>query len=444
MLKSFSLTSKQSAAQAVLGGSAKHVMLFGGSRSGKTFLIVRAIVLRALAAKKSRHAILRFRFNHVKSAVIHDTFPKVMELCFPDIEYKLDKTDWYAELPNGSQIWFGGLDDKERTEKILGQEYATIFLNECSQIPWSSRNLAVTRLAQKVTYDAGGELIELRQKMFYDCNPPSKAHWSYRVFVEKKDPDNKAALGKPENFACFKINPADNLINLAEGYLETLGDLSSRLRRRFEHGDFADAVENALWTLEVIDRSRYGSDELPALQRIVVAVDPSGAGDEENTTNDAIGIVVAALGTDGKGYLLEDLTIKAAPATWGVIATAAYERHRADLIVAEKNFGGAMVEHVIKTANSRAAFKAVTASRGKVVRAEPISSLTDTGKIRFVGNFPELEDELCSFTTTGYRGDGSPNRADAFVWAFSELFPGMVRELKDFQKPIEIDTRYIV
>jgi predicted phage terminase large subunit-like protein len=444
MLKSFSLTPRQSAAQAVLGGSAKHVMLFGGSRSGKTFLIVRAIVLRALAAKKSRHAILRFRFNHVKSAVIHDTFPKVMELCFPDIEYKLDKTDWFAELPNGSQIWFGGLDDKERTEKILGQEYATIFLNECSQIPWSSRNLAVTRLAQKVTYEANGEITELRQKLFYDCNPPSKAHWSYRVFVEKKDPENKGALSKPENFACFKINPADNLINLAEGYLETLGDLSSRLRKRFEHGDFADAVENALWTLEVIDRSRYGSDELPALQRIVVAVDPSGADDEDNTANDAIGIVVAALGSDGKGYLLEDLTIKAAPATWGKVATSAYERHRADLIVAEKNFGGAMVEHVVKTSNSRAAFKAVTASRGKVVRAEPISSLTETGKIRFVGNFPELEDELCSFTTTGYRGDGSPNRADAFVWAFSELFPGMVRELKDFHKPLEIDTSYIV
>lgn len=444
MPKSFSLTEKQAEAQSVLGSNAKHIMLFGGSRSGKTFLIVRAIVLRALAAKKSRHAILRFRFNHVKSAVVHDTFPKVMELCFPDVDYKLDKTDWFAEFPNGSQIWFGGLDDKERTEKILGQEYATIFLNECSQIPWSSRNLAVTRLAQSVTYEVNGELVPLRLKMFYDCNPPSKAHWSYKIFVEKKDPENKGALGKPENFACFKINPADNLANLAEGYLDTLRDLSGRLRRRFEHGDFADAVENALWSPEIIDRRRYGSDELPQLQRIVVAVDPSGADDEDNTSNDAIGIVVAALGVDGFGYLLEDITLKAGPATWGKVATSAYERHKADLVVAEKNFGGAMVEHVIKTANPRAAYKSVQASRGKVVRAEPISSLTETGKIRFVGNFPELEDELCSFTTTGYQGQGSPNRADAFVWAFSELFPGMVRDKKPFEKPLEIDTRYIV
>lgn len=95
-------------------------MLFGGSRSGKTFLLVRNVVMRALKAPKSRHAILRFRFNHVKASIIMDTFPKVMELCFPGVKYTINKTDWFAEMPNESQVWFGGLDDKERTEKILG------------------------------------------------------------------------------------------------------------------------------------------------------------------------------------------------------------------------------------------------------------------------------------------------------------------------------------
>ena len=117
-------------------------MSFGGSRSAKTFGIVRTMIIRALAAENSRHAILRFRFNHVKASVVLDTFPKVMSLCFKDITYELNKTDWYAEFPNKSQIWFGGLDDKERTEKVLGQEYATIFLNECSQITWEPRNMA--------------------------------------------------------------------------------------------------------------------------------------------------------------------------------------------------------------------------------------------------------------------------------------------------------------
>lgn len=144
----FKLTDKQEAAQKVLSGPATHGMLFGGSRSGKTFLHVRNVALRALKAKSSRHAILRFRFNHIKTSIILDTFPKVMKLCFSGVEYQLNKTDWFATLPNGSEIWFGGLDDKERTEKILGQEYATLYLNECSQIPWGSVGIAITRLAQ--------------------------------------------------------------------------------------------------------------------------------------------------------------------------------------------------------------------------------------------------------------------------------------------------------
>jgi phage terminase large subunit len=154
-------------------GDAKHVMLVGGSRSGKTFVALRALIIRATLAPKSRHVVLRFRFNHVKSSVILDTFPKVMALCFPQLTYTLDKTDWYATLPNGSQIWFGGLDDKDRTEKILGQEYATIFFNECSQIPLSARNMAVTRLAQNCMAVVGGQQRQMRLKAFYDCNPPS-------------------------------------------------------------------------------------------------------------------------------------------------------------------------------------------------------------------------------------------------------------------------------
>lgn len=145
----FSLTKRQQEQVQLAGSEATHIMAYGGSRSGKTFGFVRAMILRALA-HKSRHAILRYRFNHLKGSIIADTLPKVMELCFPGVADKchMDKTDWFYRLPNGSEIWFGGLDDKERTEKILGQEFATIYLNECSQIPYASRNMAMTRLAQ--------------------------------------------------------------------------------------------------------------------------------------------------------------------------------------------------------------------------------------------------------------------------------------------------------
>lgn len=438
---SFSPTPKQSEALRVIGSTATHIMLFGGSRSGKTFIALRAIVVRAMAAPRSRHAVLRFRFNHVKASVIHDTFPKMMRVCFPDVNYRLDKTDWFAEFPNGSQIWFGGLDDKERTEKILGQEHATIYLNESSQIPLASRNLAVTRLAQKCVYEVDGDKGDLRLKMLYDCNPPSQAHWSYKLFIQKRDPDNNKPLPDPDNYASVQMNPRDNMQNLPAEYLRSLENLPLRMRQRFLDGRFADVTENALWNGETIDKWRT-LNELPDMQRIVVAVDPSGSGDEDNADNDAIGIIVAGLGTDGNGYVLEDLTVKAGPKVWGTIVATAFDRHDADLIVGESNFGGEMVKFVIQTAKPRAPYKKITASRGKVVRAEPIASLTELGKVRFAGSFTDLEDELCAFTTAGYIGQNSPNRADAFVWAMSELFPGMVRETKQETRREPIRNHY--
>jgi len=424
-------------AQQILAGAATHIMLFGGSRSGKTFLLVRNIVMRALKAPKSRHAILRFRFNHVKNSVIFDTFPKVMQVAFAGVAYKLDKTNWYAEFENGSQIWFGGLDDKERTEKILGMEFATIYLNECSQIPWSSVGIAVTRLAQRVEQMLKGAAPSvLRPRMYYDCNPPSKAHWSYLIFIQKRDPETKQNLVHPEDYASFQINPQDNAANLSDGYLTTLQSLSARLRKRFLEGNFADATPNQLFTDEWIETWRHPEGEpLPDLVRVVVGVDPSGSGDADNADNDEIGIVVGGLGTDGNAYLLEDCTVKAGPGTWGRISGDAYERHEADIVVGEANFGGDMVRHVIQTARPRTPFKKVTASRGKVVRAEPFSSLYEQGKVRHVGRFAQLEDELAAFSTFGYTGEGSPNRADAWIWVLAELFPGLVRAKREPKAP---------
>jgi hypothetical protein len=425
------LTGAQEQAQQVLAGTATHLMLYGGSRSGKTFLLVRNLVMRALKAPKSRHAILRFRFNAVKASIVHDTFPKVMETAFPGVKYTLNKTDWFAEIENGSQIWFGGLDDKERTEKILGQEYVTIYLNESSQVPYASRNVALTRLAQKVTQRIDGRAeTELRPRMYYDCNPPPKSHWTYKLFHDHTDPESGAKLPNPQDYDWFQINPESNRENLSATYLSTLQSMSARLQKRFLKGEFADANPNALFHDETIDKWRVTDGVLPDMVRIVVAVDPSGADDVDNADNDAIGIVVAGIGTDGNGYLLEDCTVKAGPATWGNIATTAYDRHGADVVVGETNYGGAMVRYVIQTQRAKTPFKMVTATRGKVQRAEPISALYEAGKIRHAGEFRELEDELAGFSTAGYTGGKSPNRADAAIWAFTELFPGMVNERK--------------
>ena len=143
----FTLTRKQEEAQDTIAGNATHILLAGGSRSGKTALLVRNVIYRALKSDNSRHAIFRFRFNAIKASIVLDTFPKIMKLAFSQVPYDLNKTDNYVTFENGSQIWFGGLDDKERTEKVLGQEFATIYFNEASQIPLSSVDMAITRLA---------------------------------------------------------------------------------------------------------------------------------------------------------------------------------------------------------------------------------------------------------------------------------------------------------
>ena len=444
---SFSFTTKQLEAQAYLAGDATHCMLFGGGRSGKTFIAVRSIVMRALKSPKSRHLILRFRFNHVKSSVILDTFPKVMALCFPDVQYDLSRTDWYVTLPNGAEIWFGGLDDKERMEKILGNEYVTIYLNECSQISWSGVQMVITRLAQLVmqmvidgaTKQPRSKPMKLR--MYYDCNPPSKAHWTFRLFKQKCDPETREPLRFPDNYVSFQMNPKDNAANLSPEYLDTLAGLSARMRRRFELGEFSDATPNALFNEADIDKWRVMDGNVPDMVRLVVAVDPSGSGDEDNADNDEIGIAVAGIGTDGVGYILEDCTVKAGPATWGAVAVEAWKRHSGDCVVGETNFGGDMVRQTIQVAAAKLAcrvtFKKVTASRGKTQRAEPFSALYEQGKVRHVGIFPKMEDEMCAFSTNAYIGPGSPNRADAAFWALAELFPAIVAGPKSEKKERE-------
>lgn len=439
-MSEFRLTTKQEEAQEVFASGAKHILLVGGSRSGKTFLIVRNLVMRALKAPNSRHAMFRYRFNSIKSSVVLDTFPKVMRSAFPGVAVKLDKTDWFATFPNGSQLWFGGLDDKERTEKILGMEFATIALNECSQIPYASRNMALTRLAQSVEQVIEGRPVSpLHPKMYYDENPPSKAHWTYRLFVQKLDPETKEPVRNSADYAHFFMNPNDNRENVSADYLETLAGMSARMRMRFLEGKFGDEVAGALFTDEMIETWRVTDGIVPDMVRVVVAVDPSGSDDADNADNDAIGIVVAGLGTDGNAYIMEDCTVKAGPKTWGNVAVSAYERNDADIVVGEVNYGGAMVGHVIQTARPRTPFIKVTATRGKVVRAEPFSALYENGKVRHVGRFPELEEELTSFTTHGYVGGDSPNRADALIWALAALFPAIVSS-KQERAPVTVPS----
>jgi len=430
------LTPKQEEARDLLASAATNIMLRGGSRSGKTFLLIRAICQRAINAPGGRHAIFRFRFNHAKTSIWSDTLPKVLKLCFPGLAVTWNKTDFYIEFPNGSQIWIGGLDDKERVEKILGAEYVTLYFNESSQIAWSSVEMAMSRLAQNVPLDpaiaAATGRTHLSLKAYFDCNPPSKLHWSYVLFRAKLKPGTKEKLADPDDYAEMLVNPADNAANLPPKYFEILANMSAAQRLRFEKGEWASDVNGALWTIEDrvteggeipgIDRFRVAKDGLPDMQRIVVAVDPSGT--KGDGGGDDIGIVVAGKGVDGRAYVLEDATCQLSPEGWGRRVNERASHWNADCILAERNFGGAMVGAVLRAAGIKTRFKEVTATRGKVIRAEPIAALYEQGKVSHVGNLPDLEDQMCNFTASGYVGEGSPDRADALVWAMTELMMG--------------------
>lgn len=211
----------------------------------------------------------------------------------------------------------------------------------------------------------------------------------------------------------------DNVTNLAPGVVDAMMDryAGTRLGRQELDGEIVDEVVGGLFNRAMLDTGRV--KEAPPMARIVVAIDPSGTDGKDE--GDDVGIVVAGRGQDGRGYVLADSTCKLSPDAWARMAVQAYHRYGADRIVAERNFGGAMVEAVVRQADRSVAYKEVTASRGKWVRAEPISALYEQGRVSHVGGFPELEDEMVLMTAAGFVGEGSPNRTDALVWALTEV-----------------------
>ena len=416
-MAAFRLTPRQQEATRLLAGPQRHTLLVGGSRSGKTFALVRALVIRALK-QPSRHAIFRLRYNALKASVVMDTLPKVLQLCFPGLIIKINKNDGYGVLPNGSEIWFAGLDEKERVEKILGMEFATLYFNECSQIPYDSVLTALSRLAQRVD--------GLRNKALYDLNPSGTGHWTYRIFIEGKDPRTGQPIANPDNYASMFINPVDNTENIDPDYVTSLMSLPEKQRRRFLDGKYIAEIDNALWTLDLIERQRVTPDRVPPMQRILVAVDPSGCSGQEDFRSDEVGISIGGLGVDNCGYVLADRTGRYSPETWARITAESWREFCADKIIAEKNFGGDMVRAVLQGYDPRVPVEVVTATRGKFLRAEPVAGLYETGRIFHVGTFEKLEDQMTNFSSAGYLGDRSPDSADAMVHCQTQLMLGQV------------------
>jgi phage terminase large subunit-like protein len=231
-------------------------------------------------------------------------------------------------------------------------------------------------------------------------------------------PHTRAPLANPDDYVSLVMNPILNLDNLPPDYMPNLDTLPEKQRLRFKEGQWLSELDNALWTY---DSFRHVPVSGFDCQRIVVAVDPSGASGREDVRSDEIGIIVAAKLKSKRYAVLADRSLRAAPHEWARVAVGAFKEFGADLVVAEKNFGGSLVEANLRNEDRNIPVKLVTASRGKAVRAEPIAHLYARREVDHAATFAELEQQATEMTTAGFMGQRSPDRLDAMVWALSEL-----------------------
>jgi phage terminase large subunit-like protein len=239
-----------------------------------------------------------------------------------------------------------------------------------------------------------------------------------RAFISttpRPQPLLKTMLTMPE-CAITRATTFDNASNLAKPFIEQIAARykGTRLGRQELEGELLEDVEGALWSRAMVRAARTAVQPL-SFTRIVIGLDPSGGG------GSAQGIVVAGITADGMFYVLEDASCEFSPERWADRVVSVFDRHKADKVVLERNYGGDLGLAVLERARRNLPVKMVSASRGKHVRAEPIALLYEQGKVRHMGAFPELDDQLCAMRPDGYAGAGSPDRLDALVWALTEL-----------------------
>jgi len=224
-------------------------------------------------------------------------------------------------------------------------------------------------------------------------------------------------LMERKNTVITRGSTFENSDNLAPAALQQLQEKygGTRLGRQELEAELLDDTEGALWSYGQIEMARIHDDDKAEIHRTVIAVDPAVTSGE---SSDETGIIVAAMGADGRYYVLDDVSGRMSPDTWGRAAVDAYYKYSADRIVAEVNNGGDLVERLIRAVDDNVPYTAVTASRGKMVRAEPIAALYEQNKVRHVGSFPQLEDQMTTFVGGTNK---SPDRLDALVWALTEL-----------------------
>jgi hypothetical protein len=385
----------------------RYKVLYGGRGSGKSWGVARALLILG-ASRPVRILCAREFQNSIKESV-HKLLDDQIDALGLRAFYQVLDTEIRGR--NGTEIIFEGL--RRNATKIKSMEGINIaWIEEAQTVSKASWDLLIPTIRA-----AGSEI-------WVTFNPDLDEDDTYQRFV----------IAPPSNATVRLVNWNDNPWFPDELRAEK-DDLQAKDLDAYDNvwgGLTKRKVVGALWSKEMIGLHRHGAwaseeDRLALranLRRIVVSVDPSGCSGPDDVRSDEIGITVQGTDAQGDGVLLEDLSGRFSPEQWGKRAVDAMDRWRADRIIAEKNFGGAMVESTIRVARRSAPVKLITASRGKQQRAEPVAALYEKGRIKHVGHFPELERQMTMFSTAGFQGKRSPDRADAMVWGFTELMLG--------------------
>lgn len=425
---------QQKALRVMTDPRARHTLLLGGSRSGKTWLATRASFIRALKYPKSRHLIVRLYRATAEAYIWRQTVKNVIDMCFNGIAFQYNNSRMIVTCPNGSSVWVGGLNQGDDSEGMLGSEWNTIVFDEANEMLAENMQKAITRLAMKVSGPDGKLCVN---RSFATVNPTYKTHHLYRTYVEHFDTINNLPM-EPEIAELYnwcRINPVDNIENLSEDYIRQLSALSPENRRRFLEGEWSEESKDALFKLSNINRSRVTKRNMDGVNfdKLVVAVDPAvSAGNKSDKT----GIVVVGwtkpLPTDrrssGQYYVLDDRSGIYTPEEWARVVCDAYSQWRADVVVGEINNGGDLVERNIRAESRTIPFEKVWATRGKAIRAQPVVALSERGDLHIVQSLPELEGEMTGWSPES--GEPSPNRLDAMVWGVMSCVSTIKREAR--------------
>ncbi len=390
---------------------------WGGRASGKSHFFAELAIERCIMVPGTRIACVREIQKSLKESVKRLLEDKIISMGVgSDFEVLYDS----IKTPGNGIIIFEGLVD-HTADSIKSLEGFDIgYGEEAQSLTARSLELFIPTIIRK----PGSELWfswNPRNKtdpvdvLLRGPNPPARS-----VVVEANWRDNKFFTEESESVRVYdEINKPDRYDHIWEGGYEP------------------QAI-GAIWTLDVIERNR--KIKAPDMARILIGVDPPA---ESGETSDKCGITAGGLGQDGRGYLLQDESQKGTPEQWGRAAVAMYDLHEADAIVAEVNQGGDMVRSVIHAIRPGIKVIKVRAKRGKHIRAEPVSALYSLNRISHIGNFPDLERQMCLMTAEGYEGDDSPDNLDSMVYIFLELFNKMTKKVRpEAARPVRASNQY--